>query len=278
MKTIVGIDFEGHYESAFRLLARLRFAQNQLELLHADEPYVTYVPSTYMTLEEDASHRDRAMQLLDEAKERAGVLALEVDDQRYVVDPPAKALLEESESQHVDLLAIGARQKSKYGSLFLGSVGRALTIASPASVLVAKGDVEPTGGLTVVVATDHSAYADEAVRLFVRMQPQGIHRLIVVTAVGAPPPASIIDRERAQTTEASRRMVAYLASFGLPAEYRVIEGHPDQVIAATMEETKADLLAMGAQGHGFFERLVLGSVSLRHVVASPHSTLILRPR
>lgn len=79
-------------------------------------------------------------------------------------------------------------------------------------------------------------------------------------------------------TEASAKMVEHLRSFDLHAEYRVVQGEPDEVLGATMKDVNGDLLAMGAQGHGFIERVMLGSLSLQQVMASPYSTLILRPR
>ncbi|MGV3618534.1 MAG: universal stress protein [Fimbriimonas sp.] len=278
MKTILGIDFEGHYEAALRLLASLRFSPNSVELLHADEPFATYVPLAYVPLETDGTRHDMAMALLEAAREKGCTFGLRVEDQRYAIDPPAKALIEESMAQHVDLVAIGAREKTKYGGLFLGSVGRALTIGSPASVLVAKDELISADGQTVVLATDHSEYADEAVRLFVRMNPKGIKRLVLVTAISPKASQAALEEERRRHSQASLKMVEHLKSFDLPAEYRVVEGEPDDVLAATMKDVGGDLLAMGAQGHGFLERVMLGSLSLQQVMASPFSTLILRPK
>ena len=38
----------------------------------------------------------------------------------------------------------------------------------------------------------------------------------------------------------------------------------------------ADLLVLGAQGHGFLERLTTGSVSLDQAVARPYSVIVMR--
>lgn len=279
MKTVIGIDYSGHYESAVRLLGRLRFTPNLVELIHAEEPVVFYGPPMYVPLEGNDRQRDAALKLLDQATERACASGLQVTDQRYVVDySPARTLTDESTARHEDLIAIGSREKGRFGAFFAGSVGRALAIGSKASVLIAKGDVAPTGSVTVVLATDHSEYADEAVRLFARMNPKGIGRLILLTAVPSLEDGTTNEEEQTRMAVLSSKMVDHLRSFSLPAEYRVIEGDPEDVINDTMLDVGADLLVLGAQGHGWFERMMLGSVSLQQAVATPHSTLILRPR
>lgn len=275
MKTIVGIDFEGHYESALRLLSRVEFSSNHVELVHADEPLVTYVPAVPVPFEIDDNRRIQSLDLLERANHKASAMGLHVTDRRYMIDPPTKALLDEAAAQHDDLIAIGSRQKGKYGSLFLGSVGRALAIGSRSSVLVAKGEISPTGEVTAVFATDQSEYANEALRLLLRMHPKGIGRLVLVTAI---PEGDNAETERQSRADASQKLVDQVNSFDLAAEYRIVEGTPESVIAATMKDVHADLLILGAQGHGFLDRLFLGSLSLQQVVASPFSTLLLRPR
>jgi nucleotide-binding universal stress UspA family protein len=50
----------------------------------------------------------------------------------------------------------------------------------------------------------------------------------------------------------------------------------NDAIKQTMQEFNAQLLIVGAHGHGFFERMMLGSIALHQVVAEPHSVLVLR--
>ena len=45
-----------------------------------------------------------------------------------------------------------------------------------------------------------------------------------------------------------------------------------------MEEQKADLVILGAQGQSFAKRLAVGSVSLHEVISTPHNVLVLRKR
>jgi nucleotide-binding universal stress UspA family protein len=68
-----------------------------------------------------------------------------------------------------------------------------------------------------------------------------------------------------------------LGAVGIEASPMVIDGHPNAAIHQAMGETEADLLILGAQGHGFIERLAMGSVSFYQAVSERHSVLILRP-
>ena len=56
----------------------------------------------------------------------------------------------------------------------------------------------------------------------------------------------------------------------------VQEGESNEVIRNAMTSSGADLLIMGAQGHGFLDRLVIGSTSHHHFVAEPYPVLLLR--
>jgi nucleotide-binding universal stress UspA family protein len=43
-----------------------------------------------------------------------------------------------------------------------------------------------------------------------------------------------------------------------------------------MLDTQADILVMGAQGHGFVERVFIGSVSLHQALYEPYPVMIVR--
>ena len=164
---------------------------------------------------------------------------------------------------------------------FFGSVGRALAIGARHSVLIAKGDVAADGPITAVVTTDHSPYSDRALRLLCKLNPSGINRVILLTALdvamigGADEPH--IDRLRSYFTTRGENVAKFMIASGIPTELRIVEAELDQAIHDQMEENGANLLVMGAQGHGFLKRLFIGSSALREVVATNFSILILRP-
>lgn len=271
MRAIVGVDMAGLYEAAMNLLGRLRFESIETELIHVDNP-VPLVEAYPMALisdpEIEETLREGANRLLARACEKAEAKGLHPHSE-FVVGPPSGVLMDRAQETAANLIAIGSTQKPKYGRFVLGSVGRALTIGSPTSLLVAKGKVAPEGDLTVVFATDHSSYADECVRLFARMHPQGIGRLVLLTAIDN-------ESDRAEATEKSHSVVEHLREAGIPAEYEIVEGSVHAAIEESMQDLKADLLVLGAQGHGFIERMFVGSTSLQEVMASSHSVMVLR--
>lgn len=64
----------------------------------------------------------------------------------------------------------------------------------------------------------------------------------------------------------------------IAAQVHLVEGSPAQVILELVEQTGAELLAVGSRGYGFLGRLVMGSVSTRLLRAARCSVLINPPR
>jgi len=62
----------------------------------------------------------------------------------------------------------------------------------------------------------------------------------------------------------------------LPAEVRVMEGRPVDVILKAAEQAGADLIVMGTHGRGGINRLVVGSVTDRVLRQSPIPVLAVR--
>jgi len=58
----------------------------------------------------------------------------------------------------------------------------------------------------------------------------------------------------------------------------VFDGHANDAMEQAMKDANADILIVGAQGRGFFERIRLGSKSFHQVFNSPHHVLVLRPK
>jgi nucleotide-binding universal stress UspA family protein len=57
----------------------------------------------------------------------------------------------------------------------------------------------------------------------------------------------------------------------------VVEGTVEESIHRVMSDLKADLLIVGSQGHGFIDRIVVGSTSLHEVIGENYPVLLLRP-
>lgn len=57
---------------------------------------------------------------------------------------------------------------------------------------------------------------------------------------------------------------------------KTLSGSPAQSIVAEAEEWKADLIVVGSHGYGFWERMMLGSVSQSVIQHAPCSVLVVR--
>ena len=282
MKAVIGVDLSGLYESALNFIGRFEIPEATVELLHVDEPSALQ-PAEEFTWNKDGFEVQKKADnvVLNKAEEAANNLGILVSGKAVDVGSPAKHLIDRAETVKGDLIAIGSSRKSKYGSFFFGSVGRALTIGSPHSILIAKGTVPATGKITAVFATDHSIFAEDAISLLIKLQPKGIERLVLVTALdkemknGAKGDEIVELRKYMQSKGELDK--DRLKDSGIPCEYHVVEGEFSNVIKDAMKRNNAELLIMGAQGHGFIERMFIGSSSLQQVVTTPHSVLILRP-
>lgn len=292
MKIIIGVDIHGYYYASLNMAARLKFNDPEWLLVHAVDVTVPVsglgVPAeaVYGT-EYTAVLEQGGQKVLDLAKDDASTLGI-MAKTALLVGGPATQLESYAQEIDADLVSVHSVRKGRLGSLFLGSVSRGLAIGCPKSILITKGTIAPTGPLHAVFATDHSAYANEALEQFIKMNPKGIERIHVLTALhlsGDPenevsvptqmdPP--IIRKLHEDATQNVQAAVARLKDAGYNAVGEVVDMKIDDAIRKTMDQTGSELLIMGAQGHGFMKRLLLGSTSLHQVVAEPHSVLILR--
>ncbi len=223
---------------------------------------------------------------LDRAKDHACGHGIKAETTLLTGDA-ARALVQYADDSHADLVCVHSERKGRPGSLFLGSVSRGLAIASSHSVPISKGWIAPSGKLKVVFATDHSDYADKALAKFIEMAPQGIKSIKVVTALHLNDIGghfdivqmdSSIERWLVETgVRKNEDAVEKLRNAGYSSSGEVYNLPVNEAISEAMKSTHADLLVMGAQGHGFMYRLALGSTSLHQVVVEPYPILIIRP-
>jgi len=272
MKVVVGIDLSEQWKAPIHLLQRIRFPDVSPTLIHALEPipaigmYPEVVDqSAFAAVEKE--RQEAAQKALDAAHHALGMKCEEL----LVPGSAVHVFLTESENRHADLIAVGSGQQGGWGSLFFGSVGKGLLVGSEASVLFGKEPVKEAGPLSAIFATDHSDYADRAVEWLFSHQPLGLAQTTVLTAIDE---NATNEKEIAK---ANHDLAIRFNQHGMAARGEVRRGHPSAAIREAMQDHKADILILGAQGHGFFERLRIGSLSFEQVVNSPHSVLVVRP-
>lgn len=289
MKVVVGLDTEHYYRKGLDLLKSFKFSDLSATFVHAIEPVL---PDTSY---ESFSMQNAIGEILRIRQETGEKLVAEATAEfgggaQSVVDlgGAADLLTRTAANIGADLVVVGSEKKSVWGALFLGSVAKGVVIDSDISVLVGKQPAKGEG-ITAVLATDHSEYMKLCVDKLIALQPQGIKKIVVVTAVQHN--ANFIDALSKVTIENATElpdvmknhldklgndMVAKLRAISPVVEFRAVDGHPNDVIKAEMENANADVAIIGARGHGFIERTILGSISTHQVVAEPYNVLVLR--
>ncbi len=282
MRVIVGIDQET-YPPALDLLVALRFAAAELQLVHVIESPLQDLPKVPLDPVRDwlDNLQEQARRELEAARRRLEGSSYQIETTILHGDTP-KALIERGREWGADLVAIGSSKKGHWGALFYGSVTKAIAAGAEQSVLVAKQPPRREEGLHVVVATDHSDYFSRCFERFLGWEVGGIRSATVLTSLsreGVPKGAlsdKTFDALQEEVREQNEKLCARLREKGVEASSLLSSSPPQDAIATTMKETNADLLILGAQGHGFWDRVRLGSVSYYEVIATDHNVLVLR--
>jgi nucleotide-binding universal stress UspA family protein len=185
---------------------------------------------------------------------------------------PAQVLLEASES--AALLVIGSRGRGGFARLLLGSTSTQCATHASVPTIVVPGDAEPKRAETVLVGCDGSPNSMTALRWAIDFASPG--GTVVVAwvwdatplAVGADafffPDASDLAADRFHHLVDTVVDQARLRDVTLEREF--VRGTPRSALAAQAEN--ADVVVVGARGHGAVGAALLGSVStwlLHHV-------------
>jgi nucleotide-binding universal stress UspA family protein len=180
-----------------------------------------------------------------------------------------------------DMVVMGNRGLSPIRRTLLGSVAdRVLrTVAVPVLVLHA-ADL-PREHLRVIVATDFSADAGEAIAAFRQVFLRSMIRLEVRIVHATVPPELLegaevpllerVDWRRLDTEafEAADRAASAFRADGVDAAISVVRGTAARAVLAEARAWHADMIVLGRRGTSGFERLILGSTAERVIHASP---------
>jgi nucleotide-binding universal stress UspA family protein len=296
MRIVVGVDGKQGDQAALHLVKRLRLGESGAGCEADIVNVIEALPFPWWGSGEMSS--PEVVEQLMEAQEENGIRVTKraaaelegaVRQTRCIIrhGSAPDQLMIHAEDAHADLIAVGGRAQRAVSAFLAGSVGRGLVIGARQSLLIAKGEVAPEGPVRAVLATDHSRYADRCLTTLLNLAPKGIAHLTVLTAYPRESveairpflpdyvldPAGWIDDSLRQRNDHVKER---LAPLGCTFDGRVVNEQPNAAIKQAMEETGADVLILGAQGHGWVERLTLGSVSFHQAVVEPSSVLILR--
>lgn len=189
---------------------------------------------------------------------------------------------------NADLLVIGSSDKGPIEGIMIGSVGRKLLVSSECSLLIVRSSVT-SKHMKVGLATDHSEYANRSFLQLLRFLPLPFDEMIVSTVISNKSLRHLAQMEKAGLKKEelspegilqakNRELVEKLAPIGSVFRTQVLQGSVPESIEEMMKAEHADLLVIAAQGHGFVERLFIGSTSMKLALTQKKSVLILRDR
>jgi nucleotide-binding universal stress UspA family protein len=281
MKAVVGVGFTTHCLSGVDIFARLKFPDSEAVLVHAVEPVLPdggfMAPGALGPIAEIQEQRkeDGEKKLAEIA---ADLTARGIPNRSVVTfGRAAHQITETAKEERADLIIAGSDQKGALENFLMGSVTRALVVEAQRSILVGKRTATSEGGVSAVFATDHSEYADKCLDLLVRLAPAGLERVLVVCADTSDSSVrSVASGLHEGLVAKNQAVVDKLKGIATHVDQEVIEGRANDVIDAAMKKTGADLLILGAHGHGFLERLLMGSTAMHMVGNSPWNVLVLR--
>ncbi len=193
-------------------------------------------------------------------------------------DSPAWGVLHAAAKWKPDLIILGSRGRSALGRVLLGSVSQKVLSEAECSVRIARHRDRVGGSpLRLLVGVDNTPDSNAAVdEVAARVWPAGTS----VTVFAAIEPLGIFTDptfayNAAQMNEIYDGVAGWwehmegvidaavgkLRNVGLLADRKVSDGMPIPSILDEAEELGADSIFLGARGHRFMERFLLGSVS-----------------
>lgn len=191
-----------------------------------------------------------------------------------------------SRKRSADLVVIGSSDKGPLEGIMVGSVGRKLLVASECSLLIVK-DCEGKSPVKAVLATDHSAYGEDCLPNLLQFPRTAFKEIVVTSVIDRKTMRDLEDLPKGDDREwdrisdsiiqgRNRRLVEKLATLGSVFKTKVLHGDVHQAIGGLVKDEEADLLIVSAQGHGFMERLLIGSTSMKLALSQKKSVLVLR--
>lgn len=293
MRITMGVDDAGRAEILLNLIESLRFPHTEVNLVHVVERWnggeMKGAQGLHLDLIEKylLLQEERGQKILEETVTDARGRGFDRCQTHLALGFISNQLIDHTRQSGSDLLALGTSGKRPLEGVLIGSVSRKAILGCQKSVIVAKGAIPRGRPLTVVLATDHSPYADACLTQFAGWAPQGVGKIVIVTVFPEQllkALSGIIDHFKADIAswvrdelhQANGKCLEPFKGLGCAATSRVESGPVGDTLARMMEEEQGDLLVLGAQGHGFLDRLTMGSISLDQVVSKPYSVLVLR--
>lgn len=208
---------------------------------------------------------------------------------------PWREVVDTAEEMEADLVVIGTHGRGGLDRYVLGSVAEKLVRTLSCSVLTVsreEGHTWAAPGLIsrIVCATDFSESSTEALRLAGVVAERHSAEIVLLNVVentlefGDPTYLSMADLGpvkqdmEAFAIEKLRQQITELVPMGVKATPQVVSGRAFREILRVATDERADLIVIGAQGHGFIEHMLAGSNAQHVIRGATCPVLTVRPK
>ncbi len=241
------------------------FIPPEISAEDAGEPFPPDVPHGVKSAWERNKHQLEEAESL--AAEAADILQSKFSGWKITPDVHAEmphwAIILKAAEWNPDLIVVGSHGRSALGRMILGSVSQKVLYETRSSVRIARGRNIPVNTpIRLVAAADGSPDA-EAMLDSICSRNWGKGTLVKLFTVAEPfpqyevEPEAKMNRIRDIQTLAEQKLI----KAGLEVIPVVEEGDPKHILIREAKAWNADCIFLGAQGHRFLDRFLLGSVS-----------------
>ena len=242
-----------------------------------DAPFLNYVPHGVKLA------RQRAKSAFEEAKVLAthgGEKVQKMFPEWTVTneaqpDTPHWAIIAKAAEWKPDLTVVGSHGRSVLGRAVLGSVSQKVLYETQCSVRIARGksEISDDAPVRLVLGVDGSPDSDAMLDVVTARNWKQRSEVKLITAIEtfhqyAIEPEVQLSRIRDIQNNAAEKLTAA----GLTVSTMLTEEDPKYVLVRQAEVWDADCIFIGAQGHRFLERFLVGSVS-SSVAARAHCSV-----
>ena len=274
MKILVAMDPTAASQAALeQVAARPWPAKSCFEVISVVEPSHLWTTSE-VVVEAEGRAREvvgRAVELFKSVgKEASGVV--------FTGDPKT-VILDRAHNTGADFLVVGSHEEPRFERVLLGSVAGAVLHYAPCSVAVARAAREKADGFRILLATDGSAFSEQAAKSIpVRPWPVRTEvRVLSAVELSLPPARAMFEvpmwdtefleaargeaMRRAQDAVARAREILGSAGLTVSESISVLAETPRSIILKEAADWDADLIVLGSHGRRGMDRFLVGSVS-----------------
>ncbi len=289
MKIVLAMDTSWASQSTLDLiLARPWPAHCYFEAVSVVEP-----SHLWTTSEAAVEAESRAHEVVARAIERLRAASKEACGAVFSGDPKT-VILDRACALGADLVVVGSHGASAVARFLLGNVAASVLRYSSCSVEVARARTPDASGFKVLLATDGSAFSEQAAKsITLRPWPEGTE-IRVLSAVELILPTAramfevpIIDTaflekvrgeamRRAQDAVTRARDILCATGLNVSDSISVLADTPKAVILQEAGEWGADLIVLGSHGRHGMDRFLVGSVSEAVAMHAPCSVEVIR--